>query len=112
MPHHVDKKQVMITTMSRYFWIFTFLMIVLQSCTPTPSPEAPVIVAIPTATLTPSPTLPAPSETALPTLPSTPVPPIERVLIVSFDGLRPDAIAASKMENVLALMQSGAYTLS
>ena len=34
------------------------------------------------------------------------------MLIVSFDGLRPDAIAEANMVNVLALMQSGAYTLS
>ena len=32
------------------------------------------------------------------------------MLIVSFDGLRPDAIAAAKMNNVLSLMQTGAYT--
>jgi predicted AlkP superfamily pyrophosphatase or phosphodiesterase len=32
------------------------------------------------------------------------------VLIVSFDGLRPDAITESKMTNVLSLMQAGAYT--
>jgi predicted AlkP superfamily pyrophosphatase or phosphodiesterase len=34
------------------------------------------------------------------------------VLIVSFDGLRPEAIAAANMVNVMALMQTGAYTLS
>jgi predicted AlkP superfamily pyrophosphatase or phosphodiesterase len=32
------------------------------------------------------------------------------VLIVSFDGLRPDAIAEAKMTNILSLMQTGAYT--
>ena len=32
------------------------------------------------------------------------------MLIVSFDGLRPDAIAEAKMTNVLSLMQAGAYT--
>ena len=32
------------------------------------------------------------------------------MLIVSFDGLRPDAIAEAKMKNVLSLMQTGAYT--
>jgi predicted AlkP superfamily pyrophosphatase or phosphodiesterase len=34
------------------------------------------------------------------------------VLIVSFDGLRPDAIEAANMGNVLSLMQTGAYTLT
>lgn len=34
------------------------------------------------------------------------------MLIVSFDGLRPDAIVAANMVNVLALMQNGAYTLN
>lgn len=34
------------------------------------------------------------------------------MLIVSFDGLRPDAIAAANMVNVMALMQSGASTLN
>jgi predicted AlkP superfamily pyrophosphatase or phosphodiesterase len=48
----------------------------------------------------------------MPTLTATPAPPIARVLIVTFDGLRPDAIAEAKMTNVLALMQSGAYTLN
>jgi predicted AlkP superfamily pyrophosphatase or phosphodiesterase len=32
------------------------------------------------------------------------------VLIVSFDGLRPDAIAKAKMTNVMSLIQTGAYT--
>jgi predicted AlkP superfamily pyrophosphatase or phosphodiesterase len=33
-------------------------------------------------------------------------------MIVTFDGLRPDAIAAAEMENVISLMESGAYTLT
>jgi predicted AlkP superfamily pyrophosphatase or phosphodiesterase len=41
-----------------------------------------------------------------------PKPVIARVLIVSFDGLRPDAISLAPMQNMLALMQSGAYTLT
>lgn len=77
-----------------------------SSITPTP------VTSIPTATLTPSP-LPSAPETALPT-PTLPPPPqpIARVLIVTFDGLRPDAIEAAEMENVKALMQSGAYTFN
>lgn len=37
---------------------------------------------------------------------------IKRVLVVSFDGMRPDTIAAAPMPNLLRLMKNGAYTLS
>jgi predicted AlkP superfamily pyrophosphatase or phosphodiesterase len=33
-------------------------------------------------------------------------------MILSFDGLRPDAIQAADMQNVLSFMQNGAYTLT
>jgi hypothetical protein len=77
------------------------------------SPAAPITAAVPLATTTPSlvaPPTPLPTGTPLPT--ATPVPPLrfERVIIVSFDGLRPDAISEARMENVLSLMRSGAYT--
>jgi len=39
-------------------------------------------------------------------------PQIERVLIVSFDGMRTDAIEAAPMPNVLSLMERGAYNLT
>ena len=39
-------------------------------------------------------------------------PAVNRVLIISIDGLRPDAIALAPMPNLLKLMQDGAYTLS
>jgi predicted AlkP superfamily pyrophosphatase or phosphodiesterase len=74
------------------------------------------------ATLTPAPpitptlpstfTPPPPTGTATPTITPTALPKSNRVLIVSFDGLRPDAIEEANMVNVMALMQSGAYTLS
>jgi hypothetical protein len=77
------------------------------------SPAAPAVTAVPLATTTPSlaaPPTPLPTDTPPPT--STPAPPrrFERALIVSFDGLRPDAILEAKMENVMALMRGGAYT--
>ncbi len=87
-------------------------MIFLQSCGSSASSPAPITDTPPTSTLTPSSTPPSATETALPTFTATPAPSIARVLIVTFDGLRPDAIAEAKMTNVLALMQSGAYTLS
>jgi len=68
----------------------------------------------PTQTFTPSPTATRtspPTATATATL----VPPsavVERVLIVSFDGLRPDAIELAPMKNLLSLMETGAYSLT
>jgi len=38
-------------------------------------------------------------------------PPARRVVIVSVDGLRPDAILLAPMPNVIGLMQSGAFSL-
>ena len=65
---------------------------------------------------TPSPTTTA-TETATstqtPTLTPTPAPHASRVLILSIDGLRPDAILAAPMPNLHHLMQtSAAYTLN
>ncbi len=90
---------------------FLFASILLQSCGVFASPPPPTPAPIITPTFSPSIT-PSPSETPSPTATATNIPKSTRVLIVSFDGLRPDAIAAAEMVNVLALMQSGAYTLS
>ncbi len=43
-------------------------------------------------------------------IPSVPV--IERALIISYDGMRPDAIAAAPMNNLLGLINGGAYTMT
>lgn len=98
--------------MMRRIWILTLFAILLQSCGSFASLSQPTLVPLPTPTLTPSPLPPPPTETPLPTETPAPLPKIERVLIVSFDGLRPDAIAAAEMETVKTLMQSGAFTLS
>lgn len=93
--------------------ILILLSIFIQGCVsasasvPTETPVPP----IPTATLTPTPLPPTP-EPPQPTQELIPPQPISRVLIVTFDGLRPDAIEAAQMDNVMALMQSGAYTLN
>ena len=57
-------------------------------------------ISTPTSTLTP---------TSTPTLTPTPLPKIERVLIISYDGMRPDAIEKAPMPNLLKLMDTGAY---
>ena len=100
--------------MNRHIRLLTFLAFFLQSCGSIASSSPPIIVSLPTATLTPSSTPPPAPETLVPTtiFTPTPAPPIARVLIVSFDGLRPDAIVEADMVNVMSLMQSGAYTLS
>ncbi len=72
----------------------------LQPATLTPSATATITV---TPTLTLTPTL---------TITPTPAPLARRVLILSIDGLRPDAISLAPMPTLTALMYSGAYTLS
>ena len=69
-------------------------------------PSVPTLTAaiIATATGTPTPT-------ALPTASQTPAPRASRVLILSIDGLRPDAIYPAPMPNLIALMQGGAFSL-
>ena len=66
-----------------------------------------------TSTLTPTATA-TQTETASPTstFTSTPSPRASRVLILSIDGLRPDAISLAPMPNLLALMQNSAYALN
>lgn len=94
----------------RYFYILTFLLLIScgQNASLTPPPVDTVPLA--TASLIPS-AIPA-TETLIPTATSTPLPTVTRVMIISFDGLRPDAIQAADMTNVLSMMQSGAYTLT
>lgn len=57
------------------------------------------LTSSPTSTLTP---------TSTPTIIPTPLPKIERVLIISYDGMRPDAIEKAPMPNLLKLMYDGA----
>ena len=81
--------------------------------TPTAIPPAPSFTPLPTETQTAT---PLPTETATPTetptLTPTPTPHASHVLILSIDGLRPDAILSAPMPNLTALMQSGASTLN
>ncbi len=98
--------------MFRRFLHLTLLMLILSACGSSALPIPPVVDSPATVTLTPSMTPPPPTVTLEPTATSTPPPKSRRVLIVSFDGLRPDAIAPANMVNVISLMQSGAFTLS
>lgn len=88
------------------------LVLILTGCTPFASSSMPTLAPPPTETFVPNTSLPPATATLPPTVTPTPAPNISRVLIVSFDGLRPDAIAQANMINVMSLMQAGAYTLT
>ena len=91
------------------------VLLLLLACQ-IPTIAAPTIVPptatfLPTSTFTPTSTA-TPTATFTPTITPTPLPLARRVLILSIDGLRPDAIALAPMPNLLALMESSAYTLN
>ncbi len=73
-------------------------------------PTPPALTSTPTLTFTPEPVF-TPSITPSPAEPS-PADLIQRVIILSFDGMRPDAIAQAPMRNLFSMMQKGAYTLA
>jgi arylsulfatase A-like enzyme len=73
--------------------------------------EGPTPLPVPIETWTASPSATADSSPT-PTTGGPPPPAVERVLIVSFDGMRPDAIFPAPMAKLLALESSGSYSLS
>ena len=94
---------------------FAFALLFLNSClfanpglillTP-----AATITSSSTPSITPSPTQTlAPTSTFTPT--ATPIPRPSHVLVLSIDGLRPDAIDLTPMRNLQTLMREGAYSL-
>jgi predicted AlkP superfamily pyrophosphatase or phosphodiesterase len=90
--------------------IFPLLLLVLIACAPGIG-----LTPLETATQLPVPREATATLTAIPpmaTSTSTPRPLAKRVIIISFDGLRPDAIKKAPMKNLIAMMQTSAYTLS
>jgi len=101
--------------------LLVFSLLLLFACQIPAAPGlsflAPTASGTPTATATQTftptasqtPTLTAtPTDTPSPTLTPTFTPSARRVIILSIDGLRPDAILLAPMMNLLALIQSGA----
>ncbi len=102
----------------------------MAGCISTPNlwGDAPLPILVAAATASPTQTatfIPSPTVTLIPTITpihditftpavtATPVSEeVKRVLIISYDGMRPDAIAAAPMPNLLKLMETGAYTLN
>ena len=74
-----------------------------QTASATQTPTAsPTLTATPTASQTPSPTL---------TPTAAQAPSARRVVILSIDGLRSDAILQAGMPNLVTMMQNGAFSL-
>lgn len=108
--------------MPKYASLFSLLLfaaLFCASCSPAvPDPLAvssfptetplPAEFSLPTPTLTPFQPIP-PTATLTPTATVRPV--ATHVLIISIDGLRPDAIAKAPMPVLDGMMQGGAYTL-
>lgn len=101
-------------TQRRHILIGLVILLLLACQVPTivtPTPVPPTATLPPTATFTPTATATA-TATFTPSVTPTPLPLARRVLILSIDGLRPDAISVAPMPNVLNFIQNSAYTLN
>lgn len=93
----------------RKFIVFIVFALTVQACASNPvqlSESAAFTQTLPPATAMPP--------TATETVTLTPAPlsgKVNRVIIVSFDGLRPDAITEAPMTDMIRWMRNGAYTL-
>lgn len=103
----------------RFFTLLVLATLLLSACFPVAAQSSPPpATSIPMVNATHRPSQPPPTATLTPapsaTLTSSPTPgPVaRRVLILSMDGLRPDAISQAPMPNLQALMQTGAYSLT
>ena len=106
-------------TKKKFLLVLSLLLLIACQIPSLPrtATATPLSIFIPTLTNTPSPTRTlTPTETATntpsPTFTPTPAIHARRVLILSIDGLRPDAISMVPMPNLLSLMQNSAYTLN
>lgn len=94
---------------------FTLTLLFLASCLPAVSTPEPAPTVVPVYTVTATPFQP-PLKTATPAIivqepTATPITRPARVLILSIDGFRPDAIELTPMRNLQTLMQESAYSL-
>jgi predicted AlkP superfamily pyrophosphatase or phosphodiesterase len=107
-------KKPTLTKLVRLIFQAALIVAMLAGCgvIAPPSPTATTVPPTFTATLPPTSTFTPLPPTATPSPTATPKPAIERVLIISIDGLRPDAMLMVPTPNLTALMQAGAYTLN
>jgi predicted AlkP superfamily pyrophosphatase or phosphodiesterase len=90
--------------------LLIFVLLFLLACN-LASPTA-VATSQPTAEPSATDTATQPPATPSATITSSPEPAVRRVVILSLDGLRPDAIELAPMPNLLELMKTSAYSLT
>lgn len=88
------------------------VILLLAACAPQATPALLETATPPEVRASEAPSATPAPPTATATVTPTPRPFAQRVLIVSFDGLRPDAIDKAPMTNLLALMQTSSYSLT
>ena len=113
---------------TRKLSLILFSLLILTACQIPPAVAPPALPLLPTFTSTPTATHTAtltatqttipiqtathtPTETVTPSFTPTFAAPARRVVIISIDGLRPEAVFLAPMPNLAALMQSGAFSL-
>ncbi|MFN2299819.1 MAG: alkaline phosphatase family protein [Anaerolineales bacterium] len=74
-----------------------------------PAIIAPTVTTTPTSS--PTPTV-IPAETATPTISPTPLPKVERAVIISLDGLRPDGLLRANIPRISVLINGGASSFT
>lgn len=91
------------------FILILFFLLACNLAAPTAVPTSqPPAATLATGTATQPPATSSPTITHT----VTPAPAIRRVIILSVDGLRPDAIEQAPMYNLLELMKTSAYSLT
>ncbi len=94
----------------RLFIICIVLALTLQACSPANSLSS---ISDVQGTAAPVNTIPPPVTATTTSIPTPALVPgkAQRVIIISFDGLRGDAVTEAPMENLVRWMRNGAYTL-
>ena len=104
MKHTLNRLTVLLLALILLFACQSPTLWGLPVSTPTPTNTATATVtATLAATITP---------VFTPTVTPFPRPSVDRVLLVSYDGLRPDVIDLAPMPNLQELMKTGAYSLT
>ena len=103
--------QLKLMKINRSFVVYVLIVMLVAACQASALPVTSTPVSTAVSTITPASTSTR-AATPIPTITATPQPVIQRVIILSMDGLRPEAIELAPMPNLLELMKTSAYSLT